>query len=177
MTLTPLVLWDVDRVLSPAKPTPAHVPHAYDGPDPAGKHVTGTVWLNPEHGEWMGELTAAGAAHAWATSWGHLAVTWIAPRLHPPARFWPVIEVGQVHSTQFGYTSKGQYVIPYIGAARPVFWIDDMFGGKDQIWAEDRTARGVPTVVRRITDPAGLVRADIDAALAWLAACAQSASV
>ncbi len=52
---------------------------------------------------------------------------------------------------------------------RPAFWIDDLFGGKDEIWAEDRTERGVPTSVRRITSPVGLTRADIDAALVWLA--------
>ncbi len=58
----PVALWDVDRVLNPDEPTSAHVPHIYDGPGPDGKHVTGTVWLNPEHGEWIAELTAALAA-------------------------------------------------------------------------------------------------------------------
>jgi hypothetical protein len=165
----PVVLWDVDRVFNPDEPTSAHVPHIYDGPGPDGKHVTGTVWLNPEHGQWITELTAAGAAHAWATSWGRLAASWIAPRLgHPPAARWPVIDVGAVHDVVFGHTTKFLQVWPFLGPDRPVFWIDDLFGGKDEIWAEDRTAEGIPTIVRRVTSPAGLARADIDAALAWL---------
>lgn len=168
--LPPVVLWDVDRVLNPDDPTPDHIAHVYDGPGPDGKHVTGNVWLNPVHGEWMAELTEAGAAHAWATSWGLLAVTWIAPRIHPPAARWPVVKVGRVSSTLFGHTSKGNKVLPFIGG-RPAFWIDDLFGGKDFLWAEDRTAAGVPTVVRGVTSLHGLARADIDAALAWLAAC------
>lgn len=117
----------------------------------------------------MAELTAAGAAHAWATNWGRLAATWIAPRIgYPPAAQWPVLDVGAVHDVMFGRTTKGRQVLPFLGLARPAFWIDNLFGGKDMIWAEDRTAAGIPTVVRQITSPGGLARTDIDAALAWL---------
>jgi hypothetical protein len=165
----PVVLWDVDDVLNPRIPTDAHVGHAYDGPGPTGTHITGTVHLNPVHGEWMAELTSAGAGHAWATSWGRLATGWIAPRLHVPAADWPVIDVGVHGGVIFGHTRKFPPISRFLGPERPAFWIDDLFEGKDGTWAQDRTGRGVPTVARRITSPAGLARADIDAALAWLA--------
>ncbi|WP_367139299.1 hypothetical protein [Saccharothrix sp. HUAS TT1] len=166
---TPVVLWDVDGVLNPDRPTPAHRAHVYDGPGPDGRHVTGPVHLDPRHGEWMAELTAAGAAHAWATSWGRLAAGWIAPRLHPPAEHWPVVDVGVVGGIAFGRTRKAGPVARFLGPDRPAFWLDDLFGGKDPHWAAHRTARGVPTVLRPVTSPAGLTRADVDAALAWLA--------
>lgn len=157
-------------MLNPRVPTGAHVGHAYHGPGPTGAHVTATVYLHPAHGAWMAELTAAGASHAWATSWGSLAASWIAPRLgHPPAATWPVIEVRGYGGVRFGHTLKFGPVATFLGADRPAFWIDDLFDGKDEIWADDRTERGVPTVVRRITSPAGLARTDIDAALTWLA--------
>lgn len=164
---TPVVLWDVDDVLNVA--TEAHVGHTYDGPGPTGTPVTGTVYLNTAQGAWMAELTAAGASHAWATSWGQLAASWIAPRLHTPAKDWPVIDVDVHDGVMFGHTRKFPEVSAFLGVDRPAFWIDDVFGGKDEIWAEDRTERGVPTAVRRITSPVGLTRADIDAALVWLA--------
>lgn len=167
--LGPIVLWDVNGVLQPDEPTSSHVAHVYNGPGPDGKQASGTVYLNPEHGRWIAELTAAGAAHAWVTSWGRLAAAWIAPRLgYRPAAEWPVLDVGTVHDVVFGRTTKGQQVLPFLGRDRPAFWIDNLFGGKDMIWAEDRTAAGIPTVVRWITSPGGLARADIDAALAWL---------
>lgn len=163
----PVVLWDVDGVLNVA--TTAHDGHAYEGPGPAGALVTGTVYLNPVHGEWMAELTAAGASHAWATSWGDLAANWIAPRLHAPAKNWPVLDVGVYGGVMFGHTRKFSAVSAFLGADRPAFWMDDLFGGKDEIWAKDRTKRGVPTVARRIASHVGLARPDIDAALGWLA--------
>lgn len=170
----PIVIWDVDHVLNPVTPPPAcsgFTAHLFDGPGPGGQHATGYVYLNPVHGQWIAELTAAGATHAWASSWGHLAATWIAPRLHPPAANWPVLDVGQVHSTTFGWTSKSQQVLPFVGAARPAFWLDDLFGGKEYGWAEDRSKSGVPTVIRQVAGH--LTRADIDAALEWLAVVSQ----
>lgn len=166
----PVVVWDVDRVLVPDVPTSAHHAHRYDGPGPLGTPVSGDVYLNPEHGTWIVELTKAGAAHAWATSWGQIAADWIAPRLGVPAAAnWPVIDVGTYSSIDWGWTSKARPVQEFLGPDRPAYWIDDLFGGKEQGWAEERSARGVPTVIRRIDSPAGLTRADIDAALIWLA--------
>lgn len=165
----PVIIWDVDGVLSPGEPSDAHAPFAYDGPGPDGTRITGTVYLAAAHGEWISELTEAGASHAWATSWGDLARTWIAPRLgYPEAAGWPVIDTGHVHSDAFGWTSKFAPVSAWLGD-RPAFWIDDLFGGREQGWAEERTQRGIPTQVRHVRSPGGLSRSDVDAALAWLA--------
>jgi hypothetical protein len=165
----PVVVWDVDDVLNPRLPTAAHQRHRYDGPGPFGTPISIDVYLNPEHGEWITELSAAGATHAWATSWGRIAADWIAPRLgEPAAASWPVIDVGVHTSIDWGWTSKVRPVEEFLGHHRPVFWIDNLFGGKEEGWAEDRTGRGVPSVIRRIGSPAGLARADIDAALTWL---------
>lgn len=162
----PLVAWDIDGVLT--VPGPAHVPHLWSGTGPDGRPAEGTVWINPEHGRWMRELAGAGAAQAWATSWGGHARTFFPPLLgYPEAADWPVIDVGVVNDVIWGRTTKLGPVARFAGR-RPLFWIDDLFGGKDHIWAESRTCGGIPTVTRHIAASRGLARADIDAALAWL---------
>lgn len=168
-TMKPVVLWDVDGVLNPSVPTAEHTAHRYEGLGPTGQSVSGTVYLNPAHGRWMAEVTAAGAVHAWAGSWGVVATSWIAPRLHPPAMHWPVIDVGVIGGAAFGWTHKFDRVLRFLHDQQPIFWLDDVFGGKDIMWAKDRTSAGVPSVFRHVMSPAGLARADIDAALAWLA--------
>lgn len=166
--VAPVVIWDVDNVLNPQVPTDAHIAHTYEGPGPNGTQVAGTVFLNPEHGQWMAELTAAGATHAWATSWGTQAAEWIAPRLYAPAATWPVIDVGTRVGEAFGHSMKAGPIKQFLGEHRPGFWIDDIIGGKDHNWANDRNAAGIPTVFRQIAAATGLARDDIDAALAWL---------
>jgi hypothetical protein len=161
----PVVLWDVDGVLNPRVPTPAHVGYRYEGPDETGEYVTYTFYLDPRHADWMAELTAAGADHAWATMWGEQAATLIAPRLgYAPASAWPVIAVGAP-----GGPRAVLPITEFLGD-RPVFWLDDLVDATDLRWAAERTAHGVPTTIREITSTGGLGRADIDAALEWLAA-------
>ncbi|MET8198021.1 hypothetical protein [Micromonospora taraxaci] len=108
---------DVDGVLNPDDPTHAttlgYQPHRYDGPGPDGQHVTGTVWLHPDHGPWLREL-ANHAQPVWCTSWNHLAAEWIAPRLRLPST-WQRIPFRTV-GVRFGHQSK---LIPlYAWAAR-----------------------------------------------------------
>lgn len=90
--VVPIIAWDVDGVLNPNQVSePGYVAHRFCGRGPDGVHREGVVHLNPRHGDWMRELTAAGADHCWLTSWGLLARTWLAPRLYPPAAVWPVL--------------------------------------------------------------------------------------
>ncbi|MCK2240055.1 MULTISPECIES: HAD domain-containing protein [unclassified Crossiella] len=139
--------------------------HHYDGPGPDGMPASGPVWLNPEHGFWLRELLARDIDIAWATSWGHRASEWIAPRLELPAL--PVIEVPN-QAPGFGWSAKLGPIRRWIDR-RPLVWIDDVYGGKEHGWAEDRRdEEGIPTLLIE-TDPGrGLQREHIDAILSWL---------
>ncbi|MGC4864673.1 hypothetical protein ACLQ3B_04460 [Micromonospora sp. DT53] len=167
-TLAPIVAVDVDGVLNPDDPTHAtalgYQTHRYDGPGPDGRHVTGTVWLHPEHGQWLREL-ANHALPVWCTSWNHLAAEWIAPRLGLPAT-WPHVPV-QAGGIRFGHQSKLGPLYAW-AARRPLAVLDDEFGGKDRFAADLRTAGGAPTLLRPVNPCRGLRRADIDAVLTWL---------
>jgi hypothetical protein len=160
----PVVAVDVDDVLSPDDPPTAtklgYQPHHYDGPSPTGEHVTGTVWLHPDHGDWLRELADLGAELVWCTSWGKLAGSWIAARLGLPADL-PVIDVGPGGGIRWGHQLKLGPLYTWPGL-RPVAVLDDEFGGKDASDADRRTAHGIPTLLVPINGVAGLRRADID---------------
>lgn len=166
---SPVVAVDVDGVLNP---TDAHRaaaggyrPHPYAGPTPAGDgHVTGTVWLHPDHGPWLREILAAGADLVWCTSWRQLAATWIAPRLGLPTM--PVIDV-TVSGVRWGHQFKLGPLYTATGT-RPVAVLDDELGAKDAHQAADRTAAGIPTLLVPIAGHHGLQRHHIDQVLAWL---------
>ncbi len=165
---TPLIAVDVDGVLNPNHPDLAvrlgYQPHRYNGPDPYGRPVTGTVWLHPAHGAWLREL-AAHAQPVWCTSWNQLAATWIAPRLGLPDTWLHVPVTGS--GVRFGHQTKLAAVYAWAGR-RPLAMLDDEFGGKDPYTAHQRTAAGAPTLLRPVDPSRGLCRADIDAVLAWL---------
>jgi hypothetical protein len=167
--LAPVVAVDVDGVLNPnAGPDSERMgyrPHQYDGPNPAGEHVTGTVWLNPEHGDWLRELADRGALLVWSTSWGLLAASWIAPRLGLPDDL-TVIE-HQYHGVAWGHQGKLFGLYAWTGR-RPVAVLDNEHGGKDPYDAKRRTAEGIPTLLVPVNGYTGLRRHDIDQVHAWL---------
>ncbi|MEW2427791.1 hypothetical protein AB0877_07250 [Micromonospora sp. NPDC047644] len=165
--LAPIVAVDADSVLNPEDPTHAmalgYQPHRYDGPSPDGRHVTGTVWLPPNHGPWLREL-ANHSQPVWCTSWNHLAAeyratTGITSHLaaHPRPR-------GRI---RIGHQSKLGPLYAWV-ARRPLGVLDDEFGGKAPFTADQRTAGGTPTLPRPVNPFHGLRRADIDAVLTWL---------
>lgn len=165
---SPVVAIDVDGVLNPADPAHAETlgyrPHRYNGPAPDGRHVTGTVWLNPDHGPWLREL-AEHAQPVWCTSWNHLAAAWIAPRLGLPTT-WPHVPV-HAGGVRFGHQNKLSPLYAWV-ARRPLAVLDDEFGGKDPTTADQRTADGAPTLLHPVDPYNGLHRADIDTVLTWL---------
>ncbi|KAB1935480.1 hypothetical protein F8271_21775 [Micromonospora sp. ALFpr18c] len=166
--LSPIVALDVDGVLNPANPAHAaalgYQPHRYDGPGPDGQHVTGTVWLHPDHGPWLREL-AEHAQPVWCTSWNHLAAQWIAPRLDLPTT-WPHVPV-HAGGVRFGHQSKLSVLYPW-AMRRALAVLDDEFGGKDPTTADQRIRDGVPTLLHPVDPYDGLRRADIDTVLTWL---------
>jgi hypothetical protein len=166
---SPVVAVDVDGVLNPdaaaASEPSGYQPHRYDGPNPAGEPVTGTVWLHPDHGDWLRELAARGAQLVWNTSWGHLAATWIAPRLGLPNDL-PVI-AHQHHGIAWGHQGKLFDLYTWTGP-RPVAVLDDEHGGKDPYDAQRRAAEGAPTLLVPVDGYSGLRRHDIDQVHAWL---------
>ncbi|MBM0274006.1 hypothetical protein JM949_00275 [Micromonospora sp. STR1s_6] len=164
----PVVAIDVDGVLNPDDPRTArqlgYHPHRYDGPAPSGQHVSGEVWLHPDHGTWLREL-ALNADLVWCTSWGAIAATWIGPRLGLPVDL-QVIDVGQ-SGVRFGRQLKLAGLYRAIGG-RPVAVLDDTFGGRDGSEAADRTARGKATLLVPVDGVTGLQRGHIDQVLNWL---------
>ncbi|WP_405098280.1 HAD domain-containing protein [Micromonospora sp. NBC_01412] len=163
-----MVAIDVDGVLNPDHPPTArqlgYHPHHYDGPGPTGRHVSGEVWLHPDHGTWLKEL-AHHTDLVWCTSWGTTAATWIAPRLGLPTDL-PVIDTG--HSgVRIGRQLKLAALYHAI-RDRPVAVLDDEFGGRDPAEAAERTARGSTTLLIPVNSVTGLQRDHIDQVIHWL---------
>ncbi|GAB3852294.1 hypothetical protein [Dactylosporangium cerinum] len=123
------------------------------------------MWLHPEHGQWLTELTTSGAELVWCTSWGPLAATWIAPRLGLPPHM-PVIGV-KISGVRRRHQWKLFDLYRAIGD-RPVAVLDDAVGGKDPDDARNRTRNGRPTLLVPVHPGTGLRRTDIDTVLAWL---------
>ncbi|GIG86944.1 HAD domain-containing protein [Plantactinospora endophytica] len=165
----PVVAIDVDGVLNPDHPPTArelgYRPHRYDGPNPAGQHVSGLVWLHPDHGAWLKELSRD-ADLVWCTSWGRIAATWVAPRLGLPTGL-PVIDVGP-GGVRFGRQLKLGPLYAAVGT-RPVAVLDDRFGGRDPDEAAERTARGRATLLVPVNPVTGLQRGHIAQVSHWLA--------
>ncbi|HEX8870514.1 MAG TPA: hypothetical protein VF821_32915, partial [Lentzea sp.] len=178
-----VVVVDVDGVLAVA---PGAMPedravvrelgyqaHEFDGSGPDGSPARGMVWLKPEHGVWLRELADQGAELVWGTSWGHVAVTWIAPRLGLPEL--RVIEVPN-QAPAFGWSPKIGPIQRWVGD-RPLAWIDDQLGGKEPGWAEERRDDGIPTLIVQPYPWRGLERTHVEQILAWLAHSVPSAGI
>jgi hypothetical protein len=165
----PVVAIDVDGVLNPDHPATArqlgYQPHEYDGPDPAGQPMSGTVWLHPDHGTWLREL-AQRADLLWCTSWRAIAATWIAPRLGLPKDL-PWVDLGQGGGIRFGRQLKLPPLYRAVGT-RPVAVLDDEFGGRDPDEAAARTANGNQTLLVPVNGGTGLQRQHVDLVHRWL---------
>ncbi|MFJ6167246.1 hypothetical protein ACIQH6_19150 [Micromonospora orduensis] len=164
---SPTVAIDLDGVLNPANPAHAETlgyrPHRYDGPAPDGRHVTGHVWLHPDHGPCCGNwpstpnLCGAPAGTGWpphgsrtARLTDHLTAR---PRprrrgpLRPPEQTQPL----------------------YAWAARRLLAVlDNEFGGEGPTIADQRTADGVPPCSTGSTRTGRTAPCDVDTMLTWL---------
>jgi len=130
-----------------------------------GEERSFPVRVNRQHGPLILDGLDRGIDVRWGSSWNDMANEWLAPRidLNRPL---PVIDVPRRTWTRFGWTSKFEHIEPVIGD-RPFCWIDDVFGGKEFGWAEDRTRRGIPTSVIRVEADYGLRDAHVAQVHAW----------
>jgi hypothetical protein len=150
-TPRPLLLMDVDGVLSPFP----------DLPDGFEEHVFSDeeepVRLTRVHGEWLTELGEVFEI-AWATGWGTEANRLLSPFFGLPE--YPVVVVPSV---RFVPADKVPAVAAFAGE-RPAAWVDDIVTPEALEWA---AARDAPTFFVE-TDPAiGLTRPAVDELLAW----------
>ncbi len=105
-----------------------------------------------------------------ARSWcgppaGATALPTGSPRASDSAADWPVLPV-PTHGIRFGRSPKYGAVASW-AQGRPQAWLDDVYGGKDVNWAEDRRDDDkLPTLLHSIDPTRGLQRADIDDVLA-----------
>lgn len=167
----PLGLMDVDGVLNPKlnearAAALGYRPEPYTGPAHPEVKDGAFVWFHPDHKVWLHELAAC-ADLVWVTSWlEHTA--WLATLYDLPTDL-PYVECGRYGDTvTFGRNAKSDAVRAYVGD-RPFVWFDDSFGGKDLMWADDRTDEGVPTLMVGVERWTGLAAADMDQARSWLA--------
>jgi hypothetical protein len=130
MTANPYLLLDVDGVLvlraEQSDPWQRHEVVSATG-------ETHTVWLNPLHGVWIGELSVHFEL-VWATGWQHDAPRLLGPLLGIP----PAPAITFTEAPQPGVViDKLPDIITYVGD-RPVAWVDDHLSPAEFEWARSR---------------------------------------
>ncbi len=145
----PLLLLDVDGVLAPVVEDAA--------PDGFHRHqVTAStgkahhVWLNPDHGVWLGELRVHFEL-VWASGWERDAPRLLGPLLGLP----PMDVIVFTQRPQLGTPlRKLPDVVARVGDT-PMAWIDDDLDAEAHSWANNRKA---PTLLIEPQSASGLHR-------------------
>ena len=155
VTMRPLLLVDVDGVLSPyaAESCPrGYVEHhLFPGEVP--------VRLCNDHGRLLREL-AKTYDLVWATGWGDEAPRLISPLLGLPE--FPVISFPPV---PFDFREKLSAVRSFVGE-RPKAWIDDMISSEAELWARERAE---PTLLIRVDPSVGFTEQTVETLKLWAA--------
>lgn len=164
----PWLLLDVDGPLNPFQMSPRRArARGYQLHQIAVQGVTYPVFVNPEHGARLLELTDV-VELAWATTWEHDANGLLSPLLGLPADL-PVI--GWPPGAAYASTHTGCWKTPYVDhwvGDRAFAWLDDDIGPHDQAWfANDREPASF--LLRQISPAAGLRRRDLAAIRSWAA--------
>ncbi|MEV5199688.1 HAD domain-containing protein [Streptomyces sp. NPDC053720] len=168
----PYLLLDIDGVLIPfpaadGSTPPTHVRHTVL---PTGRHPDDpvSIWLDPSQGGILTELLTSGlVTPVWCTSWRKDATTIIGPLLGLPD--FPYLDLPRPQITTShpdGYLWKRDYVDPWL-CKDPVVWIDDDFTTLDHGWAQERTARGLPTLLVQPDPYVGLLADHLVEIQAW----------
>ncbi|MGC0333993.1 hypothetical protein RKD23_006983 [Streptomyces sp. SAI-170] len=144
----PLLYLDVDGPLNPYAAKPERRPQGYTTHRMApegwlARHPVEDrarlrplrVWLNPEHGACLRELSDVYDL-VWATTWGRDANTLIAPVLGLPDL--PVVDwPGLFDAGPEGTFWKTRHVLAH-AAGRPFAWVDDELGDADRAFVAAR---------------------------------------
>lgn len=153
----PLLLVDVDGVIALFN---------MDGSEPAG------VWHLIEGFAYYLATEAAAMLHeaaehfelVWCTGWEDRANDHL-PRLAKTPGPLPVIKFARNPGRANAHWKLDE-IDAYAGD-RPVAWIDDALDGNCDAWAEQRTARGVPTLLVRTEPHRGMQREHLGALVAF----------
>lgn len=146
----PLLLLDVDGVLSPAGQSlpPGYVRHATSRYD---------VAVSPKHAVWLAELLEL-FDPVWATTWEEQAQPIFGQLLNLP----PMPHITFDRLSEDG-TRKLVDVAEYVGS-RSIAWVDDELYEDAFAWAERRSA---PTLLVRTRSGVGLCERDVEALIAF----------
>ncbi len=170
----PYLLLDIDGVLIPfpaadGSTPPTHVRHTVL---PTGRHPDDPVpiWLDPRQGGILTDLLTSGlVTPVWCTSWRRDATTIIGPLLGLPD--FPCLDLPRPQITTShpdGYLWKRDHVDVWLADALAV-WIDDDFTGLDHKWAQERTTRGLPTLLVQPDPYVGLLTDHLVEVREWAA--------
>lgn len=154
-----------------------------DFPDQWTRHDTirgrETYW-DIRHPVWLRELEAAGFEMVWSSLWSWQEIMDLATVIGCGDR-WTILDFDRfnrdrvLHHDPFGGRTSNQatarkwdLIVEFTGS-RPAVIVDADAAGRERLWAEDRTAEGLPTLVLSPWWETGLAREHVDAILAFAA--------
>ncbi len=184
-----MVAIDIDGVLNPRlsaasapegyvehsvalTPGAVHLPFLKGG---GREHLSGSIWLNPSHGQWIRTLLHHGIDVCWATSWEHYANDVIAPLLEIPSLPLAIEYSVDVHNGWYTHRladSSWNWKVQALTNRyryRPLVWIDDEATPLNRPKRVGRAAsRIAPALTIRCNGGFGLTTHEMSKTTDWL---------